>query len=419
MPTNNIFSPSASTDIVFPPWNIDTFGRQRVSLPVTQIQLTQSMPSSRFFFSEGAVSGIGTSSNWNLQGAYTDLTVSNEVGIRRLRSKTAGLYQSGKSLLYLFTFNFLSLGAPNIKKRAGYFDNSNGIYLMQENGILYWVLRSSASGTLVETIIAQSEWDSEGLPQYSIDQTKSHIAFIEMEWLGVGDISCGFIQNKEPRVAHFFRHENALNSVYMTSANLFATFEIERTVRSAVVSSESFRSICCALLTEGEDNSLGTQVLIRRALGGTAYSTGTANNTRALLLFRLNPTYVNSRAFVTDFEISTSSASATFYLSIVRSPQFNSAVTPTWVDVPNSSLQYDASGVVNTNFVTNATTNTVTAVAATVARASAGDSVSSLNFANSIGSNFDGTPDIWALCIACTTANINVETALVKILEQI
>ena len=94
------------TPITLPDYLIDLFGRVRTSDPVIQLQVTQSDPSILLEVTEGQVSGSNTTSVFSPESANTVLSVGSTDGLRRLRTRVPGLYQAGKSLLFLFTFNF-------------------------------------------------------------------------------------------------------------------------------------------------------------------------------------------------------------------------------------------------------------------------------------------------------------------------
>jgi hypothetical protein len=52
----------------------------------------------------------------------------------------------------------------NVRQRVGYFDDNNGIFFQQTNGNKRWVIRSSVSGTPVDTEFAsQTDWNIDKL----------------------------------------------------------------------------------------------------------------------------------------------------------------------------------------------------------------------------------------------------------------
>jgi hypothetical protein len=139
-------------------------------------------------------------------------------------------------ILNTFVFNEAKTG---LRQRVGYFGANNGIFLEQDGTTVNLVKRSYISGSVVDTKVAQASWNGDKLngtgdSGLTLDLTKSQIFWIDVEWLGVGSVRCGFIINGEYYVAHTFHHANVLDSVYMTTAT--AT----NTIRNNKHSSYSF-----------------------------------------------------------------------------------------------------------------------------------------------------------------------------------
>jgi hypothetical protein len=392
---------------------IDSFSRLRVSSPVVQLSIVQNTAIRESIISEGEVSGTGTSSTYNLNRASTVLRVGTTVGLRRLRTKQAGLYQPGKSLLILFTF-VLDTGTANVKKRVGYFDNSNGIFLQQNGTVLEWVLRSKVTGSVVETAIAQTNWNTDKfdgtLNGYNLDVTKVHIGFINLEWLGVGDVACGFIKEMTPIVSHVFRHPNAISNVYMSTANLFLQSEIERTVAGGTGTS-NLEFICGSVINEGSIDEAGVTYTINRS---AVYTTGPAFTVRPLMLIRLNPSYINARVFFTDISLSVSS-NADFLVYLIKQPTYSGTVTPNWTALTNSSIEYDINPTANIN-ITNADTN---ATWVGLGNQTNDIATGAVNRNMYLGSNYLNEPEVWAVAIMCNSNAETVPLMTTKLIEQI
>lgn len=412
----NIFTPPREINVKLPEYLIDLFGRLRTSDPIIQLQVTQSDPTINLIVTEGQVSGTGTTSSYSQATASTTLTVSTTDGLRRYRTRVPGLYQAGKSLLYLFTFNLL------------------------DSASLYWTLRSSVTGTIVNTNVARNDWnvdkfDGTGPSGITLDQTKAHIGFIGFEWLGVGDVVCGFIHNRTPAVSHIFKHTNALEGVYMRTANLFPSFEIQRSsgvntkrlgyydnsdgvFLSQINGGNNLKIICCSLINEGAIDKTGTTYAITRNPGDN-YNTGVANSYRALMLFRLNPSSITSKVIVTGIEL-VNDTNSNYYLYLVRQPTFSGTVTPTWTDMPNRSIQYDPAPATTGVNVTNALTNAIWVTTASSSNTGNGTTGSfNLNSIDYLGSEYNDVPETWALVICSSTANTVITNALVKFAEEI
>lgn len=408
------------------PLNLITlFSRLRVATDTTEISLTQNTRLRNLLITEGEVSGSGTSSTYNENEASTILSVGTSVGLRRFRSRTAGLYIAGNSLLCFLTFNFEGNGQSNVIKRVGYFSANDGIYLRQVNGVLSWVRRSSVSGSVTEEIVDQSSWsdpnnvatvskfDSNENNGYSFDQTKCHILWIACEWLGVGDVYCGFVNNTIPVLANIFRHPNIQDKPYMQTANLFLNYEIERTASGG--SGDSLRAVCATLKSEGAAEKSGFSQVIKL---DNPRITSTANTIYVVFGFRLNPNYINARILVNYLDYIVDDNTDTYYeFLLIKNPTFSGADGQSWVSLNNSAIQYK-----------NAFDNTVTvtdweylAKASLISNLKNTPNNQSTIFGivNYLGSSFDNTPEEWYLTVKATSPSVTIQSASIEFWEQI
>ena len=237
---------------------IDSFGRLRAS-QVTSLFDYQSQYNtgprdwSQSVSGTGAVTHLSDESSVQLS---TGGTASGASAIRQTR--LCWRYQSGKGQQIFMTFMF---GTPvtGVRRRLGYFDDDNGIYLEQTTTDLRFVVRSSISGSPVDTTFAsQSNWnmdklDGTGTSGKTLDISKAQLMFIDFQWLGVGRVRCGFFIDGIPIIAHEFNFGNVLASVYMTTANLPLRYEIVNT--STADNTATLKAICASVMTEGGDES--------------------------------------------------------------------------------------------------------------------------------------------------------------------
>lgn len=398
-------------DCNLPPNLIDMFSRLRVSQPVTQVVLNQSNRLTALQSSGGIVTGTGGSVTYNENESSSILAVGTTQCLVRLRTNIAGIYQTGKSLLIFFTFT-LGTGVSGVNKRCGYFTPNDGVYLEQNGTTLRWCLKSSVNGGIALSTVNQVDWNTDKFDGtgsgYNFDVTQGHIGWIALEWLGMGDVFCGFVKDTVPVLAHAFRHPNLSDRPYMRSANLYPTFELEQTAVTGG-NSASYRAVCATVLNEGSLDTVGLSYGIKR---NTNYTTTTANEAKPILLFRLNPSYVSSRIKPLSFSVAITSNS-NFYVYLCRNPSFNNAITPTWVSLANKSIQYDN---------TPATTLTITNIDDCNVWINSGTNNSNLSetskeLALSLGSLYDGTPEIWCLAVACEGQNETVSLASINFLE--
>ena len=151
------------------------------------------------------------------------------------------------------------------------------------NGTMYVVQRSKVSGTVVEQRVAQDNWnydcfDGNGVSGITLNQDKSQIFTMDLEWLSVGQVRMGFVSRGVIAHCHIFENENINPGAYMVTANLPVRYEIkvENNIvyqrvgyfddnngvffekQSAFTGATSFLQICCTVESEGGfEESLG------------------------------------------------------------------------------------------------------------------------------------------------------------------
>jgi hypothetical protein len=162
-------------------------------------------------------------------------------------------YQPGKSQLVLMT-GVMGAAKANVRQRIGYFDAANGIFFEQTSSGLSVVRRTFTSGSAVDNSVAQADWnldkmDGDGLSGHTIDVTKDQIFIIDLQWLGTGRARVGFIISGAVVYCHQFLAANVLTTVYMTTANLPARYELENTGTAG--SNTDLLQVCTSVSSEG------------------------------------------------------------------------------------------------------------------------------------------------------------------------
>jgi hypothetical protein len=257
----------------------DAFGRQRVSNPFTLFDSSHRFKDNNLW----STATTGTASaTFNANQGLVDLTVDNSINSEVVRETTKVFsYQPGKSLLIMNTF-VMQTAKTGLRQRVGYYGASNGIYLELANSVLYIVKRSSVSGVLVDTRIAQSSWsndnlDGTGPSGITLDISKAQIFWMDIEWLGVGSVRTGFVIDGQFILCHIFHHANTITSTYITTASLPLRYEIKNT--AATSGSSTLKQICSTVISEGGyelnglQQAIGTPITSPKALAtaGTFY----------------------------------------------------------------------------------------------------------------------------------------------------
>lgn len=232
-------------------FTLDMFGRLKTAHGVTIFDSQHRYKDNGDF--SNATSGAGDILH-NTNTSAVTLSVGTASGDKVTRESSRVFpYQPGKSLQVLQTF-VLNAPKANLRQRVGYFSRKNGFYLEVDGSSVYLVKRSYSTGSVVETRVAQNDWNietftGEGPTDFQLDFSKAQILFTEIEWLGVGAVRVGFVINGVPVVAHRFDHANVVETTYMTTATLPVRYEIENT--AATASASGMQQICTTVISNG------------------------------------------------------------------------------------------------------------------------------------------------------------------------
>jgi len=277
--------------------NIDAFGRLRVSTPFTLFDSSHRFSDNGLWSTATATSGSAT---FDANEGLINLGVTAASGSEVVRETTKVFaYQPGKSLLVLSTF-VMNAAKTGLRQRVGYYGAANGYYLEQNDSTVSFVERSSVSGALVNTPVAQASWNVDplngsGPSGITLDLTKAQILFMDLEWLGVGTVRIGFVINGNFYVCHNFHHANIITSTYITTASLPLRYEITNT--AATASSSRLKQICSTVLSEGGYELSGLQQAVGTAVNAPR-TLGTSGTFYPVISLRLKATRLDGIAII-------------------------------------------------------------------------------------------------------------------------
>lgn len=232
--------------------HVDAFARLRVSDPVGLFDSQFQYDKQPLLWNETTANN-GTATHLPNESAIRMRAATDSGSHVILQTRAYHRYQPGKSQLIFATFNYEE-AVENNRKCIGYFDDNNGVFLEQNGTVCSVVLRSSTSGSVVETRVVQASWnidplDGTGPSGITIDLTKTQILVIDLQWLGVGAVRFGFDVDGVPYYAHAFNNANALTVPYMTTANLPVRYEIIND--AAIGAATDLKAICASVISEG------------------------------------------------------------------------------------------------------------------------------------------------------------------------
>jgi hypothetical protein len=320
--------------------NIDAFGRLRVSNPFTLFDSSHRFADNGLWSTATATGGTAT---FNSNQGLVDLAVTAASGSEVVR-ETAKVfsYQPGKSLLVLSTF-VMSAANTNLRQRVGYYGTNNGYYLELDNTTVSFVERSSVTGGVVNTPVAQASWnvdpmDGSGPSGVTLDLTKAQILFMDLEWLGVGTVRIGFVINGNFYVCHKFQHANLITSTYITTASLPLRYEITNT--GATSGASTLKQICSTVLSEGGYELRGSQQAVGTPITSPRTLT-TAGTFYPIVSIRLKSTRLDAIVIATAISVIGNTA-ANYNWQVVSS---GTTTGGSWVSAgANSSVEYNLTG---------------------------------------------------------------------------
>lgn len=279
---------------------VDAFNRLRVSNPFTLFDSQHRYQTNDKWDIFGVTGGTAS---YAVTESAVKLSVSTTVGSKcTTETKRVFPYQPGKSLLVFSTFA-MNTPKEGLRQRVGYFGITggatagtpyNGIYLQQDGLTLSLCLASGSLSTT--TTVNQSQWnadkfDGTGGSSRTLDVTKGNIFWMDIEWLGVGDVRCGFVVDGKPVVAHTFHNDNVNPTTYMTTAVLPLRYEIQNTTAQAAGS--TLTQICSSVISDGGYEGFSRRYNVTHD-GATLKTLTTAGTQYPIIALRLNSNRIDS-----------------------------------------------------------------------------------------------------------------------------
>ena len=323
------------------PVQLDAFGRFRVSQPLTLFDSSHRYKDNNLWSSLTAVSATYA---FNQNQGLMDLTVTAASGSSVIRETTKVFaYQPGKSLLILNTFVFAP-SATNLRQRTGYFGNDNGIYFQLDDGVISFVERSLVTGSPSETTVPKSAWnidklDGTGPSGFTLDITKAQISWMDIEWLGVGTVRCGFVIDGKFVHCHSFHHANIIASTYITTASLPVRYEI--TNKAATDGSRTMKQICSSVISEGGYELRGLQQAVSIPING-ARTFAAANTYYPIISIKLRTDKLDAIVILTALSILGDGDNKNYNWQVRAS---GTTTDGQWLSAgPDSAVQYNITG---------------------------------------------------------------------------
>lgn len=229
--------------------NLDAFSRLRVSTPVGLFDSTFYYDLQPLLYYQ-ITANSGTIAHTSAYASAKLSTAAIASSSATLQSKQYHRYIPAKSQLVVMT-QIMGAAVSGITRRAGYFDDNDGIFL-EQNGVtdVAFVRRSSTSGSPVDTRVVQASWNLDplnglGPSGITLNLANASILVIDLQWLGMGRVRVGFDIGGIIVYAHEFLNANVLTVPYMKTANLPVRWS------SSGNGVSDMYATCAAIISEG------------------------------------------------------------------------------------------------------------------------------------------------------------------------
>lgn len=164
-------------------------------------------------------------------------------------------YWPGRGLGAIMTVASSDLGVTGNQRQWGLFDDSDGVFFELSGSTVNVVVRSSVSGTKIDTRVKQVDWnldklDGTGLSREVLHVNKITPYFIDYQWLGAGRVRFGIVGSKGNRIyCHTVENSGQNLYPYMKRGSLPLSNNNENF--QLLGASPSLRITCMAVQTEG------------------------------------------------------------------------------------------------------------------------------------------------------------------------
>lgn len=376
----------------------DAFGRMRVSNPYTLFDGSMRYRDDPFKWNQVDTANGTSTFLPNESSVLMTVTGNGDSSVRQ--SKCVFSYQPGKSLLTMATF-VMTTPTANLRQRVGYFGAQNGIYFEADGTQLNLVIRKYTAGSVDDTSekIPQSAWNGDRLNgeggQHNIsgvtlDVTKAHIWWTDVEWLGVGSVRAGFVINGQFICCHIFHHANISDKVYMTTATLPVRYELTSTGAAGTM-----RAICSTVISEGGYANRSTSRAAGTALTGKDLSNLVY---KPLICIRMKSANIDSIVVPSKFDVYGLQQAAFSYRVIINPTLTNASWTTAGAD---SNVEYDISATA----LSGGTVVDQGIFVGSNKGGSAQVTAAEVDFSQQLGRTIGGVSDIWCLAAIATTNN--------------
>jgi hypothetical protein len=293
----------------------------------------------------------------NINTNNVDMRVAGTSGVSIYRqTRNVQRYIPGRQSQLTFAVR-LETPVTGIRRRFGLFDEDNGFYF-EDSGVIVGdipqynvVIRSKASGSIVENRVARADWngdklDGTGKSGIIADSTKQQLISFEYEWYGAGQVRVLWNIDGTSHLIHTFGQANIQELPWCSTPFLPIRMELE--CISTVGGNHYLYQGSNSLVSEGQ-GGLGHKIGIAENVSSpiTGTTTTIANSWYPILSIRLKPADLKGVVLPAFFQTATADNTNLFY-RVCRNPVIPTAVVAgqdgpqPWLDMQdaNAFTQY-------------------------------------------------------------------------------
>lgn len=333
-----------------------------------KVSVSQSTPIGSYIFDYDELPYMFTSEVTGSASISHDVTVGsvvldNTTGATDEIKYTTNLYHPyipGVGQKIVMTVACGDTGKANLERSWGYFDDNDGLFFRQTSTGFEVVVRSSVSGSPVETVVLQDDFNldkvdgtanNNNLSRFNLDTSKDVVYWISLQWLGAGTVAFGCYGNGQRITLHKFNFSGLNAQSYMRTACL--PIRIQQTNTGLTGSSSEFRLFCAQVSQDGQFLSY------KKRLTAPSFSEFTVTNSELYLSSFRNKLTINTirnkRVALLDkikYSIVKSGATDTDDRIILKMFLNATLTTPSWTSAGSTSgLEYDSVATLGTHTI--------------------------------------------------------------------
>lgn len=292
-----------------------------------------------------AITGTATSEFGEFDGGVV-MRVNGEAGDQVVRqTRTVMQYIPGRQNELIMSVKY-ETPVTGIRRRAGIFNEQNGMFFEDNGGEYSVVIRRNTASGVEEDRVLREDWnidklDGTGPSGIVADAEKIQMLVIEYEWYGAGIVEFKYVIQNNSYPIHRFDHANISDTIYTNTPFLPVRFELTNVTGTA--GTYQMQQGSTALRMEGGVGPLGREENVSTPF--TGIRTTTANALRPILSIRLRPDRLQGVAIPLQFQAASLDNTALFY-QVIRDTELTGA---DWNNVAgNSFCEFDYAATAHT-----------------------------------------------------------------------